>query len=102
MKVKKNDTVVITAGKDKGKKGKVIQLFPENNKVVVEGLNVRKKNVRPKKQGEKGQVISFSAPIDASNVMVFSSKQGKGVRVGYSTDAQGKKIRITRKDGSTL
>lgn len=102
MRIKKNDTVIITAGKDKGKKGKIIQIFATENKVVVEGLNVRKKNVRPKKQGEQGQVISFSAPIDASNVMVWNAKHGKGTRVAFSKDAQGKKIRINKKDGSAV
>jgi len=102
MKIKKNDTVVIMAGKDKGKKGKVVQVFRDAERVVVEGLNIRKKNVRGKKQGEKGQVISYSAPMHASNVMVWSSKHSKGVRVGFEKDAQGKKIRIIRKDGSPV
>lgn len=102
MKFKKNDQVIIASGKDKGKKGKIIQVFPREGLVVVEGLNVRKKNVRAKRQGEKGQIVSYSAPIHASNVMLWSSKHSKGVRVGYAKDAQGKKIRINKKDGSTL
>jgi len=102
MRIKKNDTVVIIAGKDKGKKGKVIQVMKSTDQVVVEGLNLRKKNVRAKREGEKGQVISYSAPIHASNVMVWSSKHSKGVRVGIEKDAQGKKIRINKKDGSTI
>ncbi|PIS41643.1 MAG: 50S ribosomal protein L24 [Candidatus Kerfeldbacteria bacterium CG08_land_8_20_14_0_20_42_7] len=102
MKVKKNDTVIIIAGKDKGKKGKAIQVLRESEQVVVEGLNIRKKNVRGKRQGEKGQVVSYSAPLHISNVMVWSSKHAKGVRVGFEKDAQGKKIRINKKDGSPV
>lgn len=102
MKVKKNDTVIIIAGKDKGKKGKAIQVLRESEQVVVEGLNIRKKNVRGKRQGEKGQVVSYSAPLHISNVMVWSSKHSKGVRVGFEKDAQGKKIRISKKDGSPV
>jgi len=65
MKIKKNDNVKIIAGKDKGKTGKVAQVFPQHNKVVVEGLNVRFKHMRPKRQNEKGQRIEYSAPLDA-------------------------------------
>lgn len=102
-KIKKNDTVIIIAGKDKGKKGKVIQVLPEAQKVVVENLNVMKKNVRPKREREKGQIISYSAPIHISNVMLFSSKAGKGVRVGFTKDAStGAKLRISRKDSSAV
>lgn len=68
MKIKKNDQVKIIAGKDRGKKGKVLQVLPQKNKVVVEGINMMAKNVRPKRAGEKGQVVRYNAPIDASNV----------------------------------
>jgi large subunit ribosomal protein L24 len=97
MKIKKNDTVQIITGKDKGKKGKVLQVFPDLNKVVVEGMNMMAKNVRPKKMGEKGQVVRYNAPVNASNVLIFCSSCGKGVKVGYKTDASGKKVRICRK-----
>ncbi len=98
FRIKKNDTVIVIAGKDKGKKGKVLEVLPKSERVVVEGLNIMKKSVRPRRQGEKGQIISYSASMHMSNVMVWSSKIGKGVRVGYAKDAQGKKIRISRKD----
>ncbi len=68
MKIKKNDTVQIIAGKDKGKKGKVLQVLPKKNRVIVEGINMTAKNVRPKKMGEKGQVVRYNAPIHISNV----------------------------------
>lgn len=68
MHVKKGDNVKILTGKDRGKKGKVLQVFPQLNKVVVEGINMTVKNVRPKQQGQKGQVVRYNAPIHASNV----------------------------------
>jgi len=77
-------------------------VLPVEDMVVVEGLNVRKKNVRAKRQGEKGQVVSYSAPVHISNIMLWSSKHSKGVRVGFEKDAQGKKIRINKKDGSPI
>jgi len=102
MKIRKNDNVIIITGKDRGKKGKVIQVIPEKEQVVVEGLNVMRKNVRAKRQNEKGQIVSYSAPIHVSNVMYFSSKHGKGIRIGYSKDGQGRKIRINTKDKSAI
>ena len=68
MKIKKGDTVKILTGKDKGKKGKIIRSLPEANKVVVEGINMMKKHQRPRKSGEKGQMINVAMPIHASNV----------------------------------
>ena len=97
MYLKKNDAVQIITGKDRGKKGKVLQTFPSINKVVVEGMNMMAKNVRPKKQGQKGQVVRYNAPVDASNVLLFCGKCNKPVRVGLTKTADGKKIRICRK-----
>ncbi|HAH03951.1 MAG: 50S ribosomal protein L24 [Parcubacteria group bacterium GW2011_GWA2_43_17] len=102
MKIKKNDNVKIIAGKDKGKTGKVAQVFPQHNKVVVEGLNVRFKHMRPKRQNEKGQRIEYSAPLDASNVMVIDSKTGKPTRIGHKKIASGEKIRISKKSGEAV
>ena len=68
MKVKKGDTVVIIAGKDKGKKGKVVRALPKKNKVVVEGLNMTKRNQKPRKSGEKGSIVNTAMPINVSNV----------------------------------
>ena len=96
------DKVIIIAGKDKGKTGKVIQVFPAKNKVVVEGLNVGYKNVRPRKQGEKGQRIEYSAPLNASNVMLLDSKTGKRTRVGYKFLENKEKIRISRKSKESI
>ena len=68
MKIKKGDSVVIMTGKDKGKKGKVVRAFPKKGKVLVEGLNMAKRNQRPKKSGEKGQIMNIAMPIHVSNV----------------------------------
>lgn len=83
MKIKKNDKIIITRGKDKGKKGKVLQVLSKDNKVVIEGLNLRVKNTRPRRQGEKGQQIQFPAPLDISNVQLVCPKCSKPTRVGY-------------------
>ena len=81
MNIKKGDKVKIIAGKDKGKIGKVLQVFMSRNKVSVEGLNLLIKHMRPKKQGEKGQRIEFPAPMDMSNMMLVCPHCGKPTRV---------------------
>lgn len=97
MNIKKGDTVKIISGKDKGKKGKVLQVLVKEEKVVVEGFNMMAKNVRPKRMGEKGQIVRYNAPLDISNVMLFCSKCNKAVRAGYSVAKEGKKTRICKK-----
>jgi len=102
MKIKKGDNVKITAGKDKGKQGKVIGVLPKIGKVIVEGLNLRTKSVRARRMGEKGQIVRFNAPIEASSVMLICSKCNKQVRAGYKLSADGKKVRICRKCKSAV
>jgi len=68
MKIKKDDNVTVITGKDKGKKGKVTKSFPKDNKVVIEGINIRKKHQKPRRGGQKGQVIEVAMPIDVSNL----------------------------------
>jgi len=85
MKIKKGDKVKIIAGKDKGKTGKVLQVFPSLNKASVEGRNLLIKHMRPRKQGEQGQRIEFPAPMDASNMMLVCPKCSKPTKVGYKT-----------------
>ncbi|MBU1131598.1 50S ribosomal protein L24 [Patescibacteria group bacterium] len=102
MKIKKNDKVIIIAGKDKGKSGKVMQVFSKEGKIVIEGLNLRHKHVRPRRQGEKGQRIEYSAPLDASNAMLVDSKTGKRTRVGYKILENKEKIRISKKSGESI
>ncbi len=87
---------MIITGKDRGKKGKTLQVLPTAKRVVVENTNLRKKNVRPKKAGEKGQIVEFPAPIDISNVKMICPKCQKAVRVNYLIKKD-KKVRICNK-----
>lgn len=101
MKLKKNDNVIVIAGKDKGKKGKIVRVLVAKNKVVVEGINMTKKHQRPRKSGEKGQTINIAMPIHASNVMIVDPKTGKGSRIGKKKMGD-KMIRITRKSNQEI
>ena len=101
MKLKKGDNVIIVTGKDKGKKGKIAHVFPAENKVVVEGLNMMKKHQRPRKSGEKGQMINIAMPINASNVMIVDPKTGKGSRLGKKKVGD-KMVRIARKSNQEI
>lgn len=96
MKVHKGDTVLIISGKDRGKKGKILKVLPKENKILVEGINLRKKHQRSKKGGEKGQVVIKPGNVDVSNVKIICSKCGKAARTGYRV-ADGKKYRICKK-----
>jgi large subunit ribosomal protein L24 len=106
MKIKKGDKVKILTGKDRGKKGKVLQVFPKNNRISVEGLNILIKHLRPQKRGEQGQRIEFPGLISASNVALICSKCGKETRVGYKIvkdeNSKAKKFRFCKKCQETL
>lgn len=113
MKIKKGDQVLIIKGKDKGKKGKALRSFPEKKQVLVEGVNIKKVHKRPKKTGEKGQIVEVSSPIYISNLKLICPKCGKPTRVGYnivksSTEKQKTKInekikvRICKKCGAEI
>jgi len=97
MKIKANDKVKIIAGKDKGKTGKVLQIFPVEKRASVEGLNLLIKHLRPQKQGEKGQRIEFPAPLNISNLVLICPKCGKATRVGYETVEVGEGEKKTKK-----
>lgn len=96
MKIKKGDTVLIISGKDKGKKAKVLEAFPRQDKVIVEGANIVKKHRRPRQEKEKGQIIEVSKPIDVSNVKLVCPKCGQPTRLGYRLTEKGK-YRICKK-----
>ncbi|MBI2626058.1 MAG: 50S ribosomal protein L24 [Candidatus Nealsonbacteria bacterium] len=96
MKIKKGDTVLIISGKDRGKQGKILDVFPKERKLVIEGANLRKKHTKPRKQGEKGQVVETPAAVSLSNVKLMCSKCGKPTRVGYRI-LENKKYRICKK-----
>ena len=98
MKIHKRDTIQIIAGKDRGKTGKVLKVFPKNEKILVEGIAMRKRHRRPKKAREKGQVVSMPSPIHISNAMLFCKTCSRGVRTGYQfLDDKKSKIRICKK-----
>ncbi|MBI3631338.1 MAG: 50S ribosomal protein L24 [Candidatus Staskawiczbacteria bacterium] len=101
MKVKKGDKVLIIAGKDKGRTGKIIKSLLKEGTVLVEGINLKKKHIKAKKQGERGQVISAPAPISVSNVKIICPKCGKAVRIAYDIE-KGEKRRICKKCKSQI
>lgn len=102
MKIKKGDNVVIIAGKDRGKSGKVEKVFPKKEKLIVGGLNLRKHHQRPTKQGQKGQVVEKSMPMHISNVLIVDPKSSKPTRVGIKINNKGKRERISKKSGTVL
>ncbi len=101
MKLKKGDNVIIITGKDKNKKGKIVLVLKKDNKVVVEGLNMMKKSQRPRKSGEKGQIIDIAMPIHVSNVMILDPKSGKRSRIGKKIVGD-KKVRIAKKSNQEI
>ena len=101
MKIKKGDNVLIIFGKDRGKKAKVLEVMPKEKRVVVEGVNVRKRHVRPRKTGEKGQIVQLPGPIDISNIKFICSKCGKATRLAKKI-IEKKKFRICKKCGQAV
>jgi large subunit ribosomal protein L24 len=95
--VKKGDTVKILTGKDKGKIGEISKIIKSSSQVVVKDINVKKKHVKPKKEGEIGKIFQFEAPIHSSNVMLYSIENKVASRIGYKNDESGKKVRILKK-----
>lgn len=101
MTVKKGDTVVVIAGKDKGKKGKILEVFPKDNRVIVDGVNIVSKHKKARTQQEQSAIIKKTAPIDASNVMVVCGVCGKATRVAHR-EIDGKKVRVCKKCSASL
>ncbi|RIX36896.1 50S ribosomal protein L24 [Corynebacterium falsenii] len=104
MKIRKGDTVLVISGPDKGAKGKVIEAYPQRDKVLVEGVNRIKKQVAnsaPERGAESGGIVTQEAPIHVSNVMVVDS-DGNPTRVGYRFDENGKKIRVSKRNGKDI
>lgn len=101
MKIKKGDTVIVTAGKDKGKEGKVVRAFPKQSEVLVEGVNIITRHQKSKRRGQQGQIVKKPVPINVSNVSVKDVKTGKPSRVGYTKDGE-KKIRVAKKSGAKI
>ena len=101
LHIKADDTVIVLSGNDKGKKGKLIAVSVEEGKAIVEGVNVQKKHVKPRKQGEAGGILDVEGAVYASKLQLFCSNCDKGVRVGYKTE-NGKKIRVCKKCGKEI
>ena len=99
--VRKNDTVVVVSGKDKGKTGEVLEVMPKQEKIVVKGVNIRKKHIKPRKQGEEGGIIPVECAINSSKVNVVCPKCGKATRIEYKVE-DGKKVRICKKCGAII
>ena len=101
MNFKVGDEVVVIAGEDKGKKGKIIKTFKDENKVIVEGVRIQKKHQKPNGQ-ETGGIIEINGKIDASNVMIIDPKTKKRTRIGHTTDKNNKKVRVAKKSDAKL
>jgi large subunit ribosomal protein L24 len=102
MHVKKGDTVQVISGAEKGKVGEVLTVLPKLSKVVVKGVNIKTKHVKPRQEGESGQITTFEAPIHSSNVMLYSTKQKVASRVCYSFTDDGRKVRMLKKTGEVI
>ena len=101
MNIKKNDTVIVLSGKDKGVKGKVLVAMPTEHKVIVEGVNVATCPTKPRRQGETGGIVKKETPIRTCKVALFCEKCGKGVRVGHAMNGD-KKVRVCKKCGAEI
>ncbi|MEK9151039.1 MAG: 50S ribosomal protein L24 [Patescibacteria group bacterium] len=101
MKIKKGDQVEIIAGKDSGKRGEVLHVFPKLDKVAVKGANIMKRHVRSRRDGEKGQRIEKEAPLHVSNVMLVCPHTGKLTRIGYRIEGT-EKVRVSKQSGKTI
>lgn len=101
MKIRTDDKVQIIAGKDKGKTGKVIRVYKDKNKVLVEGVNIVKKHLKPGVANEKGGIVSIERPIDVSNVMYFDDNANRPTRLGYKI-VKGKKYRVSKATGDVV
>lgn len=101
MKIRKGDTILIISGKDRRRKGKVLRALPKEEKIMVEGINLRKKHVKPRRSGEKGQIIEIPAPINISNAKLICPKCGKATKVRYELKEK-EKYRICKKCGQRI
>ena len=101
MKIRKGDTVKVLSGNDKGKTGEVLEVIPKTQKIIVKGINIRKKHIKPRKQGEEGGIIPSEFSIHSSKVAVVCPKCGKATRIGYSVEKD-EKVRVCKKCNAKL
>ena len=102
MHVKSGDTVQVISGKDKGKVGEVVKALPRGSQVVVKGVNIRTRHLKPSQDGESGQIVTEEAPIHSSKVMLYSEKQKVASRVGHTFTEDGRKVRVLKKTGEII
>lgn len=102
MRVKKGDTVILVSGKDKGKTGKILEVFPKEDRVIVEGINMVKKHKKPTQKVQQGGIVNQEAPVHVSNVMYYDKKAGQGTRVGYKVLENKEKVRVSKKTGEVI
>ena len=101
MKIKSGDTVIVIAGKDKGKTGKVVKTLPKENRVIVEGVNIQTKHKKARGPKDEAGLIKIEGSIDVSNVMYYDAKEKKPSRIGYVIDGD-KKVRVSKKSGTKI
>lgn len=101
LKVKKGDEVIVLAGKDKGKKGKIVKVIPDERRVVVDGVNMVKRHEKPGRNSAGG-IVAKASPLHVSNVALVDPKTGKGTRVGFKTLQDGKKVRVAKRSGEVI
>jgi len=102
MKVRKGDMVRVISGNDRGRVGKILKVFPEVDRVIVEGVNLVKRHTRPTPKNRKGGIVEKEGPIHASNVMFMDSRSSTVVRVGHKVLVDGKKVRVNKKTGEII
>lgn len=102
MKLKKGDKVIVIAGKSKGETGTISRVFPKDNLVLIDGVNIAKRHRRRTQQGRKGQIVDMSMPMNASNVMLADPKGGKPTRIKIMRDKDGARQRVAVKSGETI
>lgn len=102
LHVRRDDEVIVISGDDKGKRGKILEVAPKEGKIIVQGVNIVSRHVKPRRQGEAGGIVKVEAPMYACKVMLYCSKCGKGVRVKAGTSSKGEKIRVCAKCGAEL
>ncbi|MCK9171735.1 MAG: 50S ribosomal protein L24 [Treponema sp.] len=101
FRIRKNDTVQVLAGKDKGKRGAVVRILPDKDAVIVSGVNIVKKAMKKRSQQDQGGIAEVEAPLNISNVAIVCKKCGRPVKIGYKIDGD-KKVRVCRKCGELL
>jgi large subunit ribosomal protein L24 len=102
IRLKKGDTVIVTAGKYKGKTGKIVATHPRENKVTVEGINIVKKHVKPSRTNPQGGILDITKPIWVSKVAIVDPSTKKASRIGYTVDKEGNKVRVFKASGKEI